>query len=130
MLTVKSIIETTYQRWGEKIKEKVGNNFSMKNSGVISKFPYASMKFLGLPTGHSDLEGNEGTVIPSIQVDIYTTGQKGLTQAYEIDDISHQALIKMGYQRSYGPEVDDNTDQSINRLLSRYSREIGYGESL
>lgn len=121
-MTIRSIVETTYEKWSEKISEKVGDNYSMKNSGTVSKFPYASLIFIGIPGGNYTLEGIESSVIPTIQVDIYTTGQKGLSQAYEIDEISHNSLLEMGYQRIYGPEPDQNVDPSINRLVSRYSR--------
>lgn len=130
MLTVKSIIETTYEKWSNAIKEKVGNNYSMKNSGTVSKFPYASLYFQGLPGNTYTLAGEEGTVRPAVQIDIYTNGQRGLTQAYEIDELSHSAMLGMGYQRTYGPEPDQNVDPSINRLISRYSRVIGFGDSL
>ena len=129
-LTVKSIVEKTYENWGNAIKGKVGNNYSMKNSGTVSRFPYASLYFQGLPGGSYTLTGEEGTVRPAVQIDIYTTGQKGLTQAYEIDELSHGAMLGMGYQRTYGPEPDQNDDPSINRLISRYSRVIGYGALL
>lgn len=130
MLTVQSIIETTYAKWAEKIKEKVGNNYSMEDSGTISKFPYCSLFFLGVPGDTYTLEGDEGTVIPTLQVSVYTTGQKALSQAYEIDNVSHETLVRLGYRRSTGPELDMNTDPSIKRLISRYSRVIGFGDSL
>lgn len=130
MLTVKSIIETTYEKWNTAIKEKVGNNYSMENSGTVSRFPYASLYFLGLPGDAYTLEGDEGTVVPTLQVDIYTTGQKAITKAYEIDEVSHAALIGIGYRRTYGPELTQSTDPSIKRLLSRYSRVVGFGDSI
>ena len=130
MLTIKTIIENTYAKWGEEIREKVGNNYSMENSSVVSDFPYASLYFLGLPGNSYDLEGDEGTVIPTLQVDIYTNGQRALTKAYEIDEISHSTLIGMGYRRIYGCELIQSTDPSIKRLVSRYSRVIGFGDSL
>lgn len=130
MLTVKSIIETTYEKWNTAIKEKVGNNYSMENSGTVSRFPYASLYFLGLPGDTYTLEGDEGTVVPTLQVDIYTTGQKAITKAYEIDEVSHAALIGIGYRRTYGPELTQSTDPSIKRLLSRYSRVVGFGDSI
>ena len=130
MLTVQSIIETTYAKWAEKMKEKVGNNYSMEDSGTISKFPYCSLFFLGVPGDTYTLEGDEGTVIPTLQVSVYTTGQKALTKAYEIDNVSHETLVRLGYRRSTGPELDMNTDPSIKRLISRYSRVIGFGDSL
>lgn len=130
MLTVKSIIETTYEKWSEAISKKVGDNYSMENSGTVSKFPYCSLYFLGVPGDTYTLEGNEGTVSPTLQVDIYTTGQKSLSQAYEIDDVSHETLVRMGYRRTTGPELIQSTDPSIKRLTSRYGRIIGYGDSL
>lgn len=130
MLTIQSIIETTYAKWSEKIKEKVGNNYSMEDSGTISKFPYCSLFFLGVPGDTYTLEGEEGTVIPTLQVDIYTNGQRALTKAYEIDNVSHETLVRLGYRRTAGPELDMNTDPSIKRLISRYQRIIGFGESL
>ena len=130
MLTIYSIISNTYAKWSEAISEKVGNNYSMENSGTVSRFPYASLYFLGLPGDTYTLEGDEGTVVPTLQVDIYTTGQKAITKAYEIDEVSHAALIGMGYRRTYGPELTQSTDPSIKRLLSRYSRVIGFGDSI
>lgn len=130
MLTVKSIVENTYAKWGEEISKKIGNNYSMENSSVVSDFPYASLYFLGLPGNSYDLEGDEGTVIPTLQVDIYTNGQRALTKAYEIDEISHSTLIGMGYRRIYGCELIQSTDPSIKRLVSRYQRIIGLGDLL
>lgn len=130
MLTVKSIVETTYDKWSKSISEEVGDNYSMENSSVVSVMPYASLYFLGVPGNSYDLEGDEGTVMPTLQVDIYTNGQRALTKAYEIDEISHSTLIGMGYRRIYGCELIQSTDPSIKRLVSRYSRVIGFGETL
>lgn len=128
MLTVKSIVENTYAKWGEEISKKIGNNYSMENSSVVSDFPYASLYFLGLPGNSYDLEGDEGTVIPTLQVDIYTNGQRALTQAYEIDAVSHETLTRMGFRRATGPELIQSTDPSIKRLTSRYQRIIAYDD--
>ena len=130
MLTIKTIIETTYAKWGEEISKKIGDNYSMENSSVVSVMPYASLYFLGVPGNSYDLEGDEGTVMPTLQVDIYTNGQRALAKAYEIDEISHSTLIGMGYRRIYGCELIQSTDPSIKRLVSRYSRVIGFGDSL
>lgn len=130
MLTVKSIIETVYEKWSDAVKDKVGNNYSMENSSTVTKLPYASLYFMGLPTNERILDGSESAVIPSLQVDIYTNGQKAITKAYEIDEISHNTLLSMGFQRTSGPELTQNVDPSIKRLMSRYSRVIGYGDNL
>ena len=131
MLTIKTIIENTYAKWGEAISAEVGDNYSMENSSVINSLPYASLYFLGLPGNSYDLEGDEGTVMPTLQVDIYTNGQRALTKAYEIDAVSHETLVReMGYRRTAGPELIQSTDPSIKRLVSRYSRVVGFGESI
>lgn len=130
MLTVKTIVETVFAKWCDALKDKVGDNVSMENSTVVNSMPYATMYFQGLPTDSADLEGNEGAVTPTVQIDIYTSGQKALSKGYEIDEKSHAALIGMRFRRSYGPELIQSTDPSIKRLTSRYSRIIGFGDSL
>lgn len=130
MLTVKTIVENTFSKWGEAISAEVGDNYSMENSSVINSLPYASLYFLGLPGNSYDLEGDEGTVMPTLQVDIYTNGQRALTKAYEIDAVSHETLTRMGFRRVTGAELIQSTDPSIKRLTSRYSRVVGFGDSI
>ena len=130
MLTVKTIVETVFAKWCEALKNMVGDNVSMENSTIVNSMPYATMYFQGLSTDSADLEGNENSITPSIQIDIYTSGQKALSKGYEIEEKSHAALISMGFRRSYGPELIQATDPSIKRLISRYSRVIGYGDLL
>lgn len=131
MLTVKTIVENTFSKWGEAISAEVGYNYSMENSSVINSLPYASLYFIGLPGNSYDLEGDEGTVMPTLQVDIYTNGQRALTKAYEIDAVSHETLVReMGYRRTAGPELIQSTDPSIKRLVSRYSRVVGFGDTI
>ena len=130
MLTVKTIVESTFSAWGKAVSAEVGDNYSMENSATVSKLPYASMYFQGIPTSGSTLEGGEAAVTPSVQIDIYTNGQRALSEAYNIDELSHSSLLEMGFRRSYGPELIQSTDPSIKRLVSRYTRLIGYGETL
>ena len=130
MLTVKTIVESTFSAWGKAVSAEVGDNYSMENSATVSKLPYASMYFQGIPTSGSTLEGGEAAVTPSVQIDIYTNGQRALTKSYEIDEVSHSALLSLGYTRSYGPELIQNVDPSIKRLTSRYSRLVGLEETL
>ena len=101
----------------------------MRNS-FVNSLPYATLFFNGIPGNTWDLEGDESTVIPTLQVDIYTKGQRALTQAYEIDAVSHETLTGMGFRRVAGAELIQSTDPSIKRLTSRYSRVIGYGDHL
>lgn len=130
-MTILEIINTVYSRWTESIsKTDVKNNYSMENSATMAKIPAATLFFTGVPGNTWDLEGDESTVMPTAQVDIYTKGQKALTQAYEIDAVSHETLTKMGFRRVSGAELIQATDPTIKRLVSRYSRVIGFGDSL
>ena len=131
-MTILEIINTVYARWGEAISQTaVKDNYSMENSTVVNSLPYATLYFQGLPTADSDLEGSENAVTPTAQVDIYTEGQRALTQAYEIDAVSHGVLSGIyGMRRSYGPELIQSTDPSIKRLTSRYTRLFGLEDKL
>ena len=129
-MTVLEIINTVYAAWSEAIsKTAVKDNYSMENSTVVAQIPAATLFFNGIPGNTWDLEGDESTVIPTLQVDIYTKGQRALTQAYEIDAVSHETLTRMGFRRVTGAELIQSTDPSIKRLISRYTRVWGYGDS-
>lgn len=45
-----------------------------------------------------------------------------VTRLYELDKISHQAMVSMGFRRTYGPEPMFFGDSGIKKLVSRYSR--------
>lgn len=129
-MTILEIINTVFARWGEAIsKTAVKDNYSMENSTTVAQIPAATLFFNGIPGNTWDLEGDESTVIPTLQVDIYTKGQRALTQAYEIDAVSHETLTRMGFRRVTGAELIQSTDPSIKRLISRYTRVWGYGDS-
>ena len=131
-MKVSEIVNTIYAAWVKSIsKTDVKNNYSMENSTVVAQIPAATLYFTGLPTTDSDLEGNEASVTPTAQVDIYTKGQRALTQAYEIDAVSHSVLNGIyGFRRSYGPELIQSTDPSIKRLTSRYTRLVGLEDNI
>ena len=131
-MTVLEIINTVYAAWAEAIsKTAVKDNYSMENSTVVAELPSATLYFTGLPTTDSDLGGNEASVTPTAQVDIYTKGQRALSQVYEIDEVSHGILNGIyGMRRSYGPELNQSTDHSIKRLTSRYTRLVGLEDKL
>lgn len=131
-MTVLELINNIFSKWSEAISQTaVKNNFSMENSTVVAELPAATLYFQGLPTTDSDLMGAEASITPTVQVDVYTKGQRALTQAYEIDAVSHSVLNGVyGFRRSYGPELIQSTDPSIKRLTSRYTRLFGLGDKL
>ncbi len=106
----------------EKIVGK--GNFSMERSGTLAsnKEKYARIFLMGNPGTAWDLAGDECATISSFQVDSFAKGPKALSAAYEIDDASHKVLTACGLRRGYGPELIENADSTIKRVVSRYSR--------
>lgn len=125
MITVDNPVSKVYSIWSAEIEKKVGRgNFSMSQSGTLAsnKTKYARIFMMGNPGNAWDLEGDECATMPSFQVDSFAKGTKALSEVYVIDDVSHKAMVGMGFRRSYGPELIENADSSIKRLVSRYSR--------
>ena len=123
--TIESPVLEVFSRWGAAVSKITGaDNYSMDGSetNASGKKAYAQLYMLGNPTLRSDLEGNECATTPSFQVDSFASGTKPLTKVYKIDDASHKAMVDMGYRRTYGPELMENADGSIKRVVSRYSR--------
>lgn len=125
MQAIKNPAIEVFKKWSEKIKNVVGEgNYAMERSESIApgKKKYARIFLLGNPTLSGDLEGDECATTASFQVDSFATGFKSLSTVYNIDNASHEAMISMGFRRTYGPEEQSNIDNSIKRIVSRYSR--------
>lgn len=121
--TVKPLVWEVFSIWGTAIEPVVGKgNYSMENSSIIVRTPYATLFQMSNPGAVWDLEGDECATTPSYQVDCFASGQKALTKAYEIDEESHKAMTSMGFRRTYGPTVMSNIDSRIKRVTSRYIR--------
>lgn len=122
---VKNPVSDVFERWSAEIQKVVGaGNYSMEDSGTLAsgKTKYATLVMLGNPTNTGTLEGDESSTLPSFQVDSFARGTKGLSIAYDIDDVSHKAMKDMGFERIYGPTQTKNGDSTIKRVVSRYSR--------
>ena len=123
--TIESPVLEVFTRWGAAVSKITGaNNYSMDGSetNASGKKAYAQLFMLGNPMTRGDLEGDECATMPSFQVNCFTSGSKALTRVYELDKVSHQAMVNMGFRRTYGPEFADMGDSGIKRLISRYSR--------
>ncbi len=125
MTTVDNPVSKVYSIWSTEIEKKVGRgNFSMSQSGTLAsnKTKYARIFMMGNPGNSWDLEGDECATMPSFQVDSFAKGTKALSEVYDIDDVSHKSMVSMGFRRTYGPELVENSDSTIKRVVSRYSR--------
>ncbi len=124
-ITVDNPVSKVYAVWSLAIEKKVGKgNFSMSQSGTLAsnKTKYARIFMMGNPGNAWDLEGDECATMPSFQVDSFAKGTKALSEVYAIDDVSHNVMVGMGFRRTYGPELIENVDSTIKRVVSRYSR--------
>lgn len=118
-------VEETLLRWSKIVGAFVGKgNYSMEKSQTIAtdKKKYAQLFLMGNPTQSSSLDGSECATVLSFQTESYASGVKALSTAYEIDSKSHQAMVSMGFRRTYGPEEVANSEKSFKRIISRYSR--------
>lgn len=123
--TIKNPALEVFKKWSKKVKNVVGEgNYAMERSESVApeKKKYARIFLLGNPTINGDLEGDECATTASFQVDSFAAGFKSLSAVYDIDNASHEAMISMGFRRTYGPEEQNNIDNSIKRIVSRYSR--------
>ena len=123
MDTVKNPASDVFEHWQSYIRNVVGDNYSMDMSSQIAKAPFARIFLMGNPGRSYDLEGNEMATTMSFQCESFAGGSYALSDVYKIDAASHQAMIDMGFQRTYGPDlVSNNNDPLTRRVVSRYSR--------
>lgn len=123
--TIKSPVVDVFTRWGKEVSKITGqDNYSMDGSetNASGKKAYAQLYMLGNPATRGDLEGNESATMPTFQSVCFTSGNGALTRVYELDDVSHNAMVNMGFRRTYGPELFISNDSGIKKLVSRYSR--------
>lgn len=113
--------EAVFERWGTAVSEIVGDDgYSADNVSLVAKFPYARMVLDDARTADQDLSGNECAISPAFTVESFARGNCAVTLARRIDAKSHEAMIAMGYRRTYGPSLIANTDSNIKRIVSRY----------
>lgn len=123
--TIEPPVLEVFERWRKAVEPIVGKgNFSMEKSQTIAsgKTKYVRLFMMGNPTQSTSLEGHECATVLSFQTESYASGIKALSTAYEIDSKSHQAMVSMGFRRTYGPEEVANSEKSFKRIISRYSR--------
>ncbi len=119
---VNNPVSEVFDAWKDAVTVLVGNNYSMDSSSQIAKAPYARILLMGNPGRRWDLEGNETATTPSFQCESFASGHNPLKQVYQIDEASHQAMTNLGFRRTWGPELIENQESSIRRVVSRYSR--------
>lgn len=121
-ITIKNPINKVAMRWREIMSAEIGEgNVSIEPTSSISndKTRFARISMLGNPTGATDLEGDECSQTITFQCEVYASGLKSLSAVYDLDEISHKAMVGMGFTRTYTrPTI--NADESLKRIVSRY----------
>lgn len=118
---IKNPTAKVFEIWKSKM-EKVVDGLSMEPSiNAYNGKPYARLLYLGSVIAASDLEGDECAVRINFQTECFCGGNKALSIVYEIDEISRQAMVDMGFRCTYQDSVE-NIDETIKRVVSRYSR--------
>jgi len=119
-----NIIQNVFAVWSKALEEQ-GIKAYMEQPKKKIEFPCASL--LPLPSGEAgyDLDNNPSGIDLSLQVDLFA--QAPLSKLYEMNAISHEVLCSFGFRLTAQatPEMG-----SYKRLISRYSRIIGYGEPI
>ena len=123
--TINNTVSEVISRWSKDIQPTVGKGnffFFFFQTIASGKTKYVRLFMMGNPTQSTSLEGHECATVLSFQTESYASGTKALSTAYEIDSKSHQAMVSMGFRRTYGPEEVANSEKSFKRIISRYSR--------
>lgn len=112
--------EKVFERWGKAVEPYVGDNYSYDERTVMSTFPYMRLFDISVSQANGDLEGNENAIDIGFQVETYASGQRASFTIKKLDAISHQAMKDMGFERTYGGQIE-NIDTSVKRYVSRYT---------
>ncbi len=91
--------------------------------------PCASL--LPLPSGELgyDLDNAPSGIELSVQVDIFVRAESSLGYLYALNAVSHEVLCGLGF-RMTAQATPDMPQSGYKRLITRYSRVVGYGEEI
>lgn len=120
---IKNPSEALFSRWSKKVAEIVGEDnvsFGVSSQVANDKAVFARMFVMGNTSGTLDLQNNEISTNLAVQCEAYST--VGLSKALEIDEVSHEAMLAMGFHRTYGEDITENSESSIKKIISRYRR--------
>lgn len=117
-----------------KVKNALGTNIkdaSQTFTASPSSFPFMFFNQIDNPQSANDLDGNENAVSPTVEITIYTNDSAKLTTGKKVMVLVDTEMCSMGFRRMFGPQqVTNAADTSICRLIARYTRIIGSGDTL
>lgn len=99
----------------------VCQNVSGSEDKSKAKFPAISVIQIDSPDACMDLENSENAVKSVIEIKCYSSDS--ITEAKKIANMCCDAMRKMGYVRTYGPQpITNAADTSLYRMVARFNR--------
>lgn len=94
-------------------------------------FPHLFLSQRDNPSTEEDLDNNENAVEPLFEITIFSKGTGAYTAGKNIMKLADTEMRSMGFRRTFGPQqVTNASDTTITRIIARYTRIIGSGDSL
>lgn len=119
---------------------QVKNQFTteeLKGSGqtyemsVPTSMPYMLFSVIGNEQSADDLSNNENAVNTTVEITFYASGTSKLTTCKNLMNTADTKMRSMGFRRIFGPQQIINiADTTICRMISRYNRIIGLGDTM
>lgn len=92
-------------------------------------YPYLDVALADNSGGHYDLQNNEGTQAPMVELTAYCNNYDD-AKCYEISMKAKRIITSYGFQCITGPMKIDNADPVVARWIARYKRIFGNGDEL
>lgn len=113
--------------------------FRAKMSGVCTvgrytipkspTYPYTDIALADNSGGHYDLQNNEGSQNPMIEVNVYCNNYDD-AKCYEVSMEIKKFMLSYGFQCKLQPRKIDNSDPAVARWIGRYQRVFCNGDKL
>lgn len=93
------------------------------------KYPYLDIALSDNSGGAYDLENNENSQNPMIEINVYCNNYAD-EKCYEISMKAKELMLAYGFQCRTGPIKITNSDPGVARWVARYQRIFGSGDEL
>lgn len=94
-----------------------------------SQYPYLDVALQDNSGGHYDLQNNEGSQSPMVELTAYCNNYDD-AKCYEISMKAKQIMLSYGFQCKTGPIKVGNADPAVARWVARYKRVFGSGDEI
>ena len=124
------IIQSVFNTWATALADTdIGERAYMERPAEDIVFPCASLLPMPSPETGYDLANQASGIELHLQVDIFVRSTAPLSKLYELQAVSHEALCGLGFRMTTqaSPEMPQS---GYKRLITRYSRVIGYSETI